>query len=194
MFTDTDITVKGNYLEQNNKKPSNAQGIMASALFGTISIQSNVIHLKSSSSALNFIEIGDATIKFIGNTVYSKNSTYLFMLQDFDNPIVENNIGVITGTNGAPLTITTRYQSSIVYGPAKISHNLLWNPNTADIANLYGPGRLTQAELKARGINIGGLNVDPQFRDPENGDFTPLNPAVCTASDKGSYVGALPCN
>jgi hypothetical protein len=53
---------------------------------------------------------------------------------------------------------------------------------------------LTQSELEARGINLEGLNENPQFRDPENGDFTPLNPKVCTASDTGSYIGALPCN
>ena len=169
---------------------------MAGTLNGTTRVYNNIINLKSAtSSTLNFVGDGedDAVVEFIGNTVFAKNPWHLYYIRGFDNPVVKNNIGVVTDNSAAPLEIVSFGSPSVVYDPSKISNNLLWNPKTGDIAR-FDSGNLTQTELVARGINLGGSNENPQFRDPENGDFTPLNSSVCTASDTGSYIGALPCN
>ena len=201
LFTDTDITIKGNYLEQNNNKTSNAQGMMADALSGTTKIHNNIVNLRNATSGtlnlLDYIGNDDVVVEIFGNTLFAKHPYALLDLQDLDNAVVKNNILVVSENSTAPLEMVTRYQSSITYNPSDVSNNLLWNPNTSYIARMYEKGAnisLTKAELEARRINLGGLNEDPRFRNPENRDFTPLNPKVCTASDTGSYIGALPCN
>ena len=195
-YRDIVLTVKGNYLEQNNKKVSNAQGLWIESSSGAIKVYDNIINLRDArSGALKVYGFTDASsVEIIGNTVFANHSNVHILVIDFDNPVIKNNIGTVAVACDTNLFgLNTKNRASITINPALISNNLLRNPGSINIATVYGLGSLTQARLEANGINLGGLNVDPQFRNPANKDFTPMNPAVCTASDTGSYIGAVPC-
>ena len=188
--------MQGNYLEQNNNKVSNAQALIAEDISGTTKFYYNIVNLMgATSNALNFREGANGSgLEIIGNTVFGKNPYHLIWLRDFDNPIIKNNLGVITEATVTPLELLLEENSNITYDPSRIKNNIIWNPRTNNVANIYGIGGTTQAVLESKRINLGGARIDPQFRDIAKKDFTPINPAVCTMSDTGSYVGAVPCN
>lgn len=199
MFTDTDITVKGNYLEQNNTKTGNAQGIMASSLYGTTTIQDNIIYLKSASSPLNVIATGGGggTLKILGNTIVSTGgSGYACSIRNFNDPFIKNNIIALTINSGNPVAIYAESRFTVTWKPGNIHNNLLWRSGSAHVASVVtaaGATNYTHANFQAAGANLGGGNFNPQFKNIANRDFTPTAAGVATMSDTGSCVGAVPC-
>ena len=166
MYQDTDISVIGNYAEQNNSKRGNAQGIYAEVMYGTSYFINNVVNLRNAqSNALTFMNLeGNGTAELYGNTVYGIRPFHLIWITETPNPVVKNNIGMVSTTTLEPLEIT-----SWAGDKTNIANNLLYNPNTTRVANIGGPK--TQSALETSGINLGGLRANPDFVSIDNQNF-----------------------
>jgi hypothetical protein len=186
MYQDDSIIVRGNYLAQVNSKSNNAQGLYATTMYGTSKFYNNVINLGTAQSLpLGFRRLpelgGTGNVEIIGNTVYVKNSYRAIWVTETPDPIIKNNIAVITDGTNPPLEVPSWN------GPASnIQNNLLYNPNTTRIASL-GSGD-TQAQMEAKGINMGGMYADPRLVSIDSKDFHLMagSPAINAGRTLGS--------
>ncbi len=186
MYQDDSITVRGNYLAQVNNKSNNAQGLYATTMYGISKFYNNVINLGTAQSLpLGFRRLpelgGTGNVEIVGNTVYVKNSYRAIWVTETPDPIIKNNIAIITDGTNPPLEVPSWN------GPASnIQNNLLYNPNTTKIA-LLGTSH-TQAQMEAKGINIGGMYANPQLVSIDGKDFHLLNnsPAINAGRTLGS--------
>lgn len=187
LYQDTDITVKGNYIEQHNDKSGNAQGIYATVMHGTSYYVNNVVNLRNAqSNALTFRRLpdsgGDGNVVIYGNTVYAIRPYHLIQATEVEDPVIKNNIGMVATTSLVPLEVK-QWNGN----PSNIENNLLWNPNTNNVANIGGSIK-TQSQLESMGINIDGKRADPKFISIPDKDFhlQSSSPAIDAGKDLGS--------
>ncbi len=72
-YQDNNLTVHSNYLEQNNNKPNNSQGLYATTPAGGVfKFYNNIVNLtQSGSNGMTFRRLtGVGTVEMVGNTVY----------------------------------------------------------------------------------------------------------------------------
>ena len=132
-YQDNNLTVHSNYLEQNNTKTSNAQGVYATTPSGGIfKFYNNVLNMTlAKSNGLTFRRLtGTGTVEMIGNTVYGVNSYTLIQTTETPDPIIKNNV---------------IYSKSAAFGarilnwngnPNNIDYNLIYVPNSGNVWNI----------------------------------------------------------
>jgi hypothetical protein len=166
MNQDSNIVVRNNYIEQNNSKDRNAQGIYATECFGTFEYYNNVINMttaKSNAIVWRKFDIGDGDVIINSNTVYgegtvSAQNTHAIWVTDPNNPpVIKNNIIQWVGNTAIGIHVSgSSYDST----DSNIQNNV----------------------LVTRGTNI--ITADPLFIDPSTDDFTlhPFSPAIDVGS------------
>lgn len=187
MYQDDSIIVRNNYLAQVNSKIGNAQGLYATTMFGISKFYNNVINLgDAKSNALSFRRLpslgGTGNVEILENTVYAKNAYRAIWVTETSDPVIKNNIAIITNNTVPPLFVTDWNGNG-----SNIQSNLLYNPNTNKVANLGVS--YTQTQMESAGINLGGSDTNPQLVDITRRDFhlTSSSPAI----DVGRNLGLL---
>ena len=165
MFTDTDMTLRFNYIEQNNTKTVNAQGIYCTESSGTILAYGNVIYAPNTYNSLltlHLIAQGNAKLYAYNNTLVGGKWGTL-RIQDAPGSVAKNNIVVTTATNGVGVSVfgdTTDYD---------IDYNIYWG-DTSYPGALNDSGK-SWAQWQAYGFEANGSFEDPLLADPSLRDF-----------------------
>lgn len=94
MYRDTDITVRNNYIEQENNKVENAQGIYATDSYGTFRVYNDVVYGPSTKNCLLTLgrySEGDARLIAYNNTLVVGGWGVVYV-RDAPYSVVQNNI------------------------------------------------------------------------------------------------------
>jgi hypothetical protein len=161
---DTSDVVKNCYIEQNNSKSSNAQGIYATQCWGNFIYYNNVVNLTLSNS--NGIAVrnfgGNAIAEIYGNVVFGQAGAdhAIYCTEQVSPPLIKNNI--IRSLSGGFGTIVVTGSNT-----SGVSHN-----------SITGGGSV--------GSNV--ITGNPLFTDELNGIFTLQENSPCI--DAGTYLSA----
>ena len=165
IYADADITIRNNYIEQDNDKPYNAQGIYATNCDGTIVVYNNVVYGPNTENALLTLGLygaGDATLTAYHNTLVGGGYGTLHVYKS-PNSVVKNNIIVNYFENGWLFRLTDST-------PANLNNNVYYAPNsTRPFA--YDLNSKSWQEWTALGFDANGLNVNPIFKDVPGRNF-----------------------
>ena len=177
MYEDMSITVCNNYIEQNNGKVGNAQGIYSTNGHGDNIWYNNVVALVNgtTSNGISYRLNLDGTISMIGNTVYCERAFNTMYVEDVPDPIIKNNI-LWNDYLAAPLTLINWNGN-----PANIDNNLLYGPNTSEgIVKISDVEWLSWSDYQQRGFDAHGVNANPEFVNVTGKDFRlkPNSPAI----------------
>ena len=162
---DTSDIVKNCYIEQDNSKSSNAQGIYATQCGGNFIYYNNVVNLTQSNSngiVLSNIGGGSASVEIYNNVVFSQNGAdhAIWCRYQVSPPIIKNNI-VRSLSGGFGTIVVTGSNTS------GVSHNSITG-----------------------GSSVGSsvITSDPLFTDELNGIFTLQENSPCI--DAGTNLSA----
>jgi len=127
LYQDTNMIIRNNYIEQDNDKVNDAQGIFAQEMEGTTRYYNNVVNMTNvKSNSITFKATGsNGTVEIVGNTVYGIRPYHGIWVVDVSNPIVKNNIVYLE--NGSELDLSG--------SSSGVSNNFTSNPNFVSIAN-----------------------------------------------------------
>jgi|GEM_PF-1891096 len=186
MYDDTDITVKNNYVEQNNSKSGNAQGIYATTMHGTSYYINNVVNLTNAqSNGLTFRRLpslgGDGTVEMIGNTVYSIRAYHTAQITETDDPIVNNNI--FYNVVAAPSFTITGWSGN----PKNIDNNLYFTGSSNSVVS-YNSSTKSWSQWQALGFDAHGKFANPMIADINGKDFSIRtgSPAIRAGANLGA--------
>ena len=118
LFQDTDIIVRNNYIEQDNSKVNDAQGIFATEMYGSTLYYNNVVNMTNvKSNSITFKTQNGATVEIIGNTVYGVRPYHGIWVVGVADPIVKNNIvylisGSTLDISGSSSGVSNNYTSN----------------------------------------------------------------------------------
>jgi parallel beta-helix repeat protein len=159
-FEDTDITARGNYIEQDNFKTGNSQGIYATNNSGRHVWYNNIINTPNiKANSLGFLNLTTAytgTVEVYHNTVIQKGGNAL-VVQNAPNFIAKNNIFM---TNGTTYVITVK---GSVSNWSNLNYNVYYNSGSTQAAaylESYG-GLHSMSQLRSRGAEAKGLYGNP---------------------------------
>ena len=181
-YKDKDLDIYNNYIEQDNSKSSNAQGVYISYPDSgyKFRIWNNIFnHTQSSSNGFTVRGLGHSySAEIIGNVVYGENSSDhgIQVTESTENPIIKNNIIQYVGMAGSGFTITgmgnfneTSHNIQVgvysIKGTNAITSNPLFiNPINRDFGLQPGsPGIDAGIELSSPyNVDINGISR-PQF-------------------------------
>jgi hypothetical protein len=184
-YLDTSTTARGNYIEQDNMKTGNAQGIYATNTSGRYLYYNNIIKtpnsMASSLALLNIDTIYTGTIEAYHNTVITKGGNALAVTNAPDF-IAKNNIFISRGTTYA-VTIRGR-----VNNPASMNHNIYYNQGTSGAAVFFEilGGTQTLPMLQSKGYELNGKFADPKL------DLTYMPLDNSPVIDFGTTLAAYP--
>ena len=179
LYLETDAVVKNNYLEQNNTKLGNAQGLYCTMPYGTHIYYNNIIYCPNTNAQLlGFLNLnkGTGTLRAFNNTLIGGKMN-VFRTDD-RSPVVRNNIFVTSG-NYSMFRIDSPLDPS-----ADINYNLYYSQKNKPIN--YLDYEYTFSDWQNMGHDKNSLNVDPKLKK----DFTlaPKSPAINKGSDISGYV------
>ena len=167
MYVDSSITVCNNYIEQDNEKKYNAQGIYATDCYGTFEYYNNVVFGPHSENALLTLAVfaeGNAKLIAYHNTLVGGGWGTLH-LKDVPGSVVKNNILVNNKQDGWLFKLEGE-----VGDVNNINFNLYYAPNSSIIGTYNDVGK-NWLEWRAIGFEKNGLNKNPDLIDPNNRDF-----------------------
>ncbi|MCH7771700.1 MAG: hypothetical protein IIA49_11910, partial [Bacteroidetes bacterium] len=184
---DTSTIVRNSYIEQDNSKGSNAQGIYATESFGTFYFYNNVVNLtKSTSNAITHrnLSIGNGKVEIYGNVVFAERGAdhAIWCSEQNTPPIVKNNIlRSLTGAFGTIIITGT--------GTSGVSHNAITGGSSVG-SNVITSNPLFTDELgKNFTLQAGspaidaGLDLGVPYNVDKNGSPRPLG----NGWDMGAY-------
>ena len=159
LYRDTDISMRYNYIEQDNTKTFNAQGIYATECSGTIEAFNNIIYGPNTWNGLLTLRIiseGNAALHAYHNTLVGGGWGTL-VIDNAPGSVVKNNIFVCFKVDAWVFRL---YPDGAHPDPENIDYNLYYAPNSTDITAYEGTGKTWQ-EWKGLGYEANGLNADP---------------------------------
>ena len=179
LYLETDAVVKNNYLEQNNTKLGNAQGLYCTIPYGTHYYYNNIIYCPNTNAQLlGFLNLdkGTGTLRAFNNTLVGGKMN-VFRTDDH-SPVVRNNIFVTTG-NYSMFRIDSPLEPT-----ADINFNIYFSQKNKPIN--YMDHEYTFSDWQAMGHEQNGINKDPKLKQ----DFTisTASPAVNKGSDISGYM------
>jgi len=175
---DTSNIVRNCYIEQDNNKGSNAQGIYTTESFGTIIYYNNVVNLtQSTSNAITHrnLSIGNGNVQIYGNVVFAELGAdhAIWCTEQNTPPIVKNNIVrslngvfgtiIITGSNTSQVSHNAITGGSSV-GSNVISSNPLFTNESGGVFTL---------QSSSPAIDV-GTNLSAPYNVDKNGTQRPL--------------------
>lgn len=184
LYLDTDIVIRGNYIEQDNNKTTNAQGIYATESYGTLEVYNNIVYGPNTWNGLLVLRIisqGDARLIAYHNTLVGGGWGTL-RVDNSPNSIVKNNILVNFKDNGWVFRL-----DGPVSNLANINYNLYYTPNSGIVSTYDGSGK-SWTEWKNLGYEDNGMNDNPLFNNISNRDFSVQE--VSATIDSGTILGA----
>ncbi len=179
LYLENNAVVKNNYLEQNNNKLGNAQGLYCTIPYGTHIYFNNIIYCPNTNAQLlGFLNLdkGTGTLRAFNNTLVGGKMN-VFRTDDH-SPVIKNNIFVTTG-NYSMFRIDSPLDQS-----ADINFNLYSSKKNKPIN--YMEYEYTFSDWQNMGHDKNSLNTDPKLKK----DFT-LNqssPAISKGSDISAFV------
>ena len=181
LYLETDAVVKNNYLEQNNTKLGNAQGLYCTIPYGTHYYINNIIYCPNTNAQLMaFLNLdkGNGTLRAFNNTLIGGKMNVF--RTDTRNPVVKNNIFVTTG-NYSMFRIDNPLDQS-----ADIDNNIYYSQKNKPVN--YLNYEYTFSDWQSMGHEKHGLNVDPKLKK----DYTlsPSSPALNKGIDVSGYLGS----
>jgi hypothetical protein len=183
LYLEESATIKNNYIEQNNTKSGNAQGIYCSVNSGTFRIYNNVGYgMFTTSGLIKFINLGISSGKaeIVNNTLYGGGGG-LFQTDD-TQIIFKNNIIASEGSN--PLVVF----SKAVGSKSDVNYNLYRNNRSGSNVIFYKGKVYNLSDWKKSGFGQQSLEGDPRFVNVSLNDFN-LN-SNSPAVDKGVNLNA----
>ncbi len=177
MNQDTSDIVRNCYIEQDNSKSSNAQGIYTTESFGTHYYYNNVINLTTSTSnamAHRNLTIGNGKIEIYNNVVFAQSgaSHAIWCTEQNTPPKVKNNVLrslsgifgtiVVTGSNLSQVSNNAITGGSSV-GSGVITTNPLFTDEMGRIFTIHSSSPLIDA----------GLDLGTTFNVDKNGSTRP---------------------
>ncbi len=184
MYIDRNITVRNNYIEQDNNKPYNAQGIYATNCYGEILVYNNVVYGPNTENALLTLAIfseGNARLVAYFNTLVGGGWGTLH-LKDAPNSMIKNNIFITNFQNGWLFRLSGQLPA-----PNSIDHNVYFAPHSQNFT--YADGIQSWSGWRGLGFEANGINADPLLRNVAKGDFKPL--PISPVIDKGAPLGGF---
>jgi hypothetical protein len=181
---DTNLTARFNYIEQDNTKVSNAQGIFVTQSYGTIIAYGNVVYgpnTKNGLLTLLHLDIGDAHMLAYNNTIVGSGWGGISIDTTASGSVVKNNILVCYQTAGLAIRVTSDID------PADIDYNLYYAPNSSSPAQVDFSTQ-TWSEWQALGYEAHGQLVDPLLVSVGSRNFRLQ--ATSAAIDAGTPLGA----
>ncbi|NOZ61310.1 MAG: hypothetical protein GXO74_06480 [Calditrichaeota bacterium] len=184
MYRDENITIYNNYIEQDNNKVSNAQGIYCTSSTGTIKIYNNVIygpHTKNSLIALRNLDDGSATLLAYHNTLYGSGWGSI-RVDGSPNAKVKNNVLVCYQSGGTVMRV-----EGSVSNLANYDYNIYYAPSSSVPAERDGSGK-SWSQWRNMGFEPHGIYGDPKLEDVSRKKFELLSdsPAIDHGVDLGS--------
>ncbi len=176
MYQETSPTVRGNYIEQNNGKTYNAQGIYATIGFGTYLIYNNVVYCPNTLSQLiGHRNLGTtSTAKIYNNTVIGRSGNCIRVSGRFSE--VKNNIVYRIGS-GCAIRVDDAPASF-----SQVDYNTVYNDGgDAVYYDPHSDGK-TWPEWQAMGAEAHGQFANPLINVP-SGTLQPGSPAISRALD-----------
>lgn len=163
-YQDTDTTVRSNFIQQDNSKGANSQGIFFSNAYGMTKIYNNVcIGMNTTSSMLKFRDtVGTpGTVGFYNNIVLGGQSNLL----QTDDPYTQlfNNIFVTTGG----YTLVQFGSGVTINSFSNMDNNIMYNP-VRDMAVYYQSRSLSMSAWKALGADPHGSKENPNLDTANN--------------------------
>ena len=163
-YMDNSLVIRGNYIEQDNSKTVNAQGIYCTTLSGTFEIYNNVVYAPNTYNSLIALKIPSPSFHAIilSNTLIGGKWGTLKVEGD-DNAIIKNNI-VWDYNGGVPLTYsgnTTNVTSNLLYSDPLFDTNFMPQENSPALdmgENLDAPYNIDKTgslRPKGKGFDIG---------------------------------------
>jgi parallel beta-helix repeat protein len=155
LLEDRDIAVRFNYVEQDNSKLENAQGIYCTNSYGTIVVYGNVVYgpiTENSLLTLHLVDKGDAKLLAYNNTLVGGRFGALRMTHA-PGSVAKNNIVVATVTNGVGISVsgnTSDYD---------VDYNIYWG-------NMAYPGVLNDSGKSWAQWQGYGFEANGRFEDP----------------------------
>ena len=171
LYQDRDITIRNNYIEQDNSKESNAQGIYITESNGIMETYGNVVYgpnTKNGLLTLRNIDTGvaDAALMAYHNTLVGGGWGTL-LLDHSPNSVTKNNLLVCYKDN---LYVYRIYTGTSPVAES-IDYNLYYVPNSPYVAS-YESSPKTWSEWTNYGYETNGINaLDPLFVDVASRNF-----------------------
>jgi len=170
-YKDYSLIIRNNYIEQNNSKTSNAQGIYITTPLGTDTTRmyNNIFNATlSSSNGITFNGVSgntSARVQIIGNTVYGENLWSQYRIIGTIDPIIKNNIGY--SVNGDGILI----MNDVSFSDASNIDNNIWK--SIDNEPIYIDGsEESWTSWQTAGFDLHSYTTNPNFNDISNNDFT----------------------
>jgi len=182
---DTSDIVRNCYIEQNNSKTSNAQGIYFTESFGTTLIYNNVVNLTQSRSnaiAHRNLVIGNGNVQFYNNVVFGLTgaSHAIWATEQNTPPIVRNNIlRCLSGT----------FSTIVVTGSntSQVSHNAITGGASVGSNVITGNPLFTNESLKIFTLQLNSLCIDSGISTLYNLDKNGVTRPQGAGWDRGVY-------
>jgi hypothetical protein len=173
-FNDTDLIVRGNYVEQHNNKQGNSQGIYATSGNGKFLYYNNVVFCPNTKAGLLsfYYENLGAKIEMYNNTATGRSSN-MIVIGGADS-VVKNNI--LNGTEYGPIFYIEDRLSNI---SKQIDYNI-YNNSGGELV-YYVNGYRGWKQWRYLGAEVHGLNENPDL----DSNFRP-NSGSSPAVDAGA--------
>jgi hypothetical protein len=184
MYKDENIIIYNNYIEQDNNKVNNAQGIYCTESDGIIKIYNNVIYgpnTKNSLIALRNLSSGTATLLAYNNTLVGSGWGSI-RVDSSPNSKVKNNILVCYKSGGTVM----RVEGSIS-NPANYDYNIYYTPSSSVPGERNGSGK-SWSQWRNLGFEPHGIYANPRLENISQRKFELL--ADSPAIDKGVDLGS----
>ena len=170
-FRDTSVVYRFNYIEQDNDKENNAQGIYITTGAGKYIVYGNTIYCpntKNSLIAFRNLSEGSGRIIIFNNTLISKNSYNLIYLSDTQNPVFKNNI-LYTDNEVCGFHIKNSKLK-----PQLFTNNLYYFPSS-DYLVFYNGLKLDWEDWRRMGFDMKSKFDNPKFKNIKLKDFSLAN-------------------
>jgi hypothetical protein len=159
-YLDTSLTIRNNYLEQQNTKLQNAQGIYMTDGAGIFTVYNNVV--KCPNNQANIIGFdndvtGNGSLVLYNNTVIGGGGNTL-RIPHTATVTVKNNVFITTYAS-------TLIQIEATLGSGSIFDYNLYYRQDGNSSIINYTGSKTLAQWKALGFDAHGLNTNPMVND-----------------------------
>ncbi len=155
-YIDKSLTLKNNYIFQNNNKTFNSQGIYATTGSGTHIYFNNVVNCPNTISAVigfRNLTAGTGTVRVYHNTLIGRGGSVLYVTED-PNLIAKNNIFIATLTGAEIIKLTT------INSFSNVNNNLYYNGGGTR-AGSYNGSIKTFSQWQALGLESNGVLSNP---------------------------------
>jgi hypothetical protein len=168
LYRDTDVIIHSNYIEQDNTKSYNSQGVWIGEAYGTITVADNFIYAPNTRNSLIGLlnqNGSDGVLKSYGNMLIGGQWGTISITNSPDSEIM-NNVIISHRDNAKAVRVAEGMPAS-----NKMDRNVVFTPNSRRPIWLEGTGEYSWNEWQQRGFEPRGINLRPDQVNLQNEDF-----------------------